>query len=62
MECRGKFICSWCNQPSTIIWVHGHGQCSVCGYNIDECCRGENIQHINSTEKEEKEENSDDKN
>jgi hypothetical protein len=21
--------------------VHGHGQCSVCGINIDECCRGE---------------------
>ena len=34
-------ICSWCNQPSTIIWVHGHGQCSVCGINVDECCRGE---------------------
>ena len=35
-------ICSWCGQPSNIIWVHGHGQCSVCGYNVDECCRGEN--------------------
>jgi hypothetical protein len=34
-------ICNWCNQPSTIIWVHGHGQCSVCGTNIEECCRGE---------------------
>jgi len=21
--------------------VHGHGQCSVCGINIDECCTGE---------------------
>jgi len=34
-------ICNWCNQPSLIIWVHGHGQCSVCGINVDECCRGE---------------------
>jgi len=34
-------ICNWCNQPSAIIWVHGHGQCSVCGINIDECCRRE---------------------
>lgn len=34
-------ICQWCGQPSQIIWVHGHGQCSSCGYNIDECCRGE---------------------
>ena len=34
-------ICSWCNQPSVVIWVHGHGQCPVCGINIDECCRGE---------------------
>lgn len=34
-------ICLWCGQPSIIIWVHGHGQCSACGYNVDECCRGE---------------------
>jgi len=33
--------CNWCGQPSTIIWVYGHGQCSVCGVNVDECCRGE---------------------
>jgi len=36
-----KSICLWCGQPNHIIWVHGHGQCSVCGYNIDECCKGE---------------------
>ena len=35
-------LCSWCAQPTQIIWVHGHGQCSLCGTNIDECCRGEN--------------------
>ena len=36
-----KIICAWCGQPAQIIWVHGHGQCSSCGTNIDECCRGE---------------------
>lgn len=36
-------ICNWCGQTTQIIYVHGHGQCSVCGINIDECCRGENI-------------------
>jgi hypothetical protein len=34
-------VCPWCCQPSEIIWIHGHGQCSLCGTNIDECCRGE---------------------
>lgn len=49
-------ICNWCGQPSIIIWVHGHGQCSVCGINVDECCRGEEFQSIpNSLIKEEKE-------
>lgn len=33
--------CNWCGKPTTIIWVHGHGQCALCGINIDECCRGE---------------------
>lgn len=36
-----KIICCWCGMQSSIIWVHGHGQCSNCGTNIDECCRGE---------------------
>lgn len=40
---KNEIICLWCNQKSEIIWVHGHGQCSNCGYNIDECCRGECI-------------------
>jgi hypothetical protein len=43
--------CKWCNQPSTIIWVHGHGQCSVCGINVDECCRGEEAQLLSSPAK-----------
>jgi len=34
-------FCNWCNQPSVVVWVHGHGQCSVCRTTIDECCRGE---------------------
>ena len=33
--------CNWCGHQSKIIWIHGHGQCSHCGTNIDECCRGE---------------------
>jgi hypothetical protein len=40
---KDEIICLWCNQKCEIIWVHGHGQCSNCGYNIDECCRGESI-------------------
>ena len=35
---KEEIICLWCGQKSEIIWVHGHGQCSNCGYNIDECC------------------------
>lgn len=38
-------ICSWCGQITQVIWVHGHGQCSSCGYNIDECCRGESCEN-----------------
>lgn len=61
MEDKKNFVCNWCNQPSTIIWVHGHGQCSVCGYNIDECCRGE-IEQCNLTDpqREEAEKSDDD--
>lgn len=38
---REKVLCLWCGVPSNIIWVHGHGQCSNCGVNSDECCKGE---------------------
>lgn len=34
--------CHYCKSTKSLIWVHGHGQCSDCGYNVDECCRGEN--------------------
>ena len=43
---RTLIVCNWCNQPSRIVWVHGHGQCSICGINIDECCQGENIERF----------------
>jgi|GEM_PF-3453512 len=33
--------CPYCGQITTLIWVHGHGQCAHCSTNIDECCRGE---------------------
>lgn len=35
------FRCPYCGTLSTIIWVHGHGQCDRCKINLDECCRGE---------------------
>jgi len=54
-------ICNWCNQPSVIIWVHGHGQCSVCKINVDECCRGEEAHPPTHSLKEvEKEKSKDD--
>lgn len=37
-----RIQCQWCGQNVQLVWVHGHGQCSNCGINIDECCRGEN--------------------
>lgn len=42
-------ICNWCNQLATIIWVHGHGQCSICGVNIDECCKVEEANSLTSS-------------
>jgi len=45
MNKKYLLICNWCDQPTVIIWVHGHGQCSFCGINVDECCRGEEVQH-----------------
>lgn len=61
MDNRQAVICNWCNQPSSIIWVHGHGQCSACGINIDECCRGEDAHSLPSSPGEgEKEKGKDD--
>ncbi len=33
--------CAYCGSRAGLVWVHGHGQCSNCGINIEECCRGE---------------------
>lgn len=33
--------CPYCGFTGKLVWVHGHGQCSRCKTNIDECCRGE---------------------
>jgi len=38
-------FCPYCGQLSKIVWVHGHGQCSVCKTTIDECCRGETFEN-----------------
>lgn len=32
--------CAWCGAPWAPVWVHGHGQCSVCGINAAPCCEG----------------------
>lgn len=32
--------CPWCGQSLEVIWVHGHGQCRVCGTNVHPCCDG----------------------
>ncbi|MFT4282960.1 MAG: hypothetical protein ACMXX6_00870 [Candidatus Woesearchaeota archaeon] len=34
--------CPYCKSKKPLVWVHGHGQCAECKYNVDECCRGEN--------------------
>lgn len=54
MDNNSLQLCNWCNQQTVIIWVHGHGQCSVCGINVDECCRGEEA-HSSSPSQEERE-------
>lgn len=33
--------CLYCGMEAELVWVHGHGQCSHCGINTEECCRGE---------------------
>lgn len=35
--------CNYCGSILELIWVHGHGQCSNCKINVEECCRGENL-------------------
>ncbi len=33
--------CAYCGAEAPLVWVHGHGQCSNCGINVQECCQGE---------------------
>jgi len=39
-----KNFCQWCGNQTDMMWVHGHGQCSICGINSQECCNGEACQ------------------
>jgi hypothetical protein len=32
--------CPVCGHPSELVWVHGHGQCRICGVNVEPCCQG----------------------
>jgi hypothetical protein len=41
MQSKEINICPWCYRQTTLVWVHGHGQCTNCWINIDECRRGE---------------------
>jgi hypothetical protein len=45
-------ICHYCGLPTKIVWVHGHGQCQYCKVNVDECCRGEQVEEKESKEEE----------
>lgn len=38
---EAKRRCLFCGQEAELVWVHGHGQCTACGTNAEECCRGE---------------------
>ncbi len=33
--------CGFCGHPLRVVEVHGHGQCAVCGTNLQPCCDGE---------------------
>lgn len=32
--------CTYCGARLVIVHVHGHGQCSHCGTNVEPCCSG----------------------
>ena len=32
--------CPYCGHRGAVVQVHGHGQCSNCGTNIEPCCAG----------------------
>ena len=35
-------LCLNCHQTASLIFVHGHYQCSLCGMNTLPCCDGDN--------------------
>ena len=39
-------VCGFCGNQTTVNWVHGHGECSICHSNIAECCSGECVQEV----------------
>jgi hypothetical protein len=34
------FHCPYCGMLADVVHVHGHGQCSRCGTNVEPCCSG----------------------
>jgi hypothetical protein len=32
--------CTYCGARLVVVHVHGHGQCSHCGTNVEPCCSG----------------------
>jgi hypothetical protein len=36
-----KRVCPVCLQISEVVYVHGHGQCSLCKTNTEPCCSGD---------------------
>ncbi|WP_165783636.1 hypothetical protein [Leptospira adleri] len=36
-----KKECPVCHMSSEVVYVHGHGQCSLCKTNIEPCCSGD---------------------
>lgn len=51
-DVKEKVRCMWCGFEEFLVWVHGHGQCSKCGINIDECCRGEACEYNNENKED----------
>jgi hypothetical protein len=47
-------ICGYCGNKTTLNWVHGHGECSRCHTNIEECCSGDCGQGIETADADEK--------
>ncbi|MSR37929.1 MAG: hypothetical protein EXS02_03720 [Planctomycetes bacterium] len=43
-------FCNYCGVRITIVHVHGHGQCSSCGTNVEPCCSGASPQDATTHE------------